>query len=621
MVTAMDSDGFTAAANVSLSDPPAMSGNASADGYTVTVSASGGTGALLYSLDGGVFQTDPIFSLVPNGTHAIAVQDANGCEIVISVTVSVPALGATATLTHPIACFGENAGEITAAASGGVPPYQYSLNGGAFQGSPVFSNLPAGTYTVMVKDNGGFTISTPVIVLTEPGLLTATPALAGVEITVSVAGGIPPYSYSFDGGAFQASNTFTVGGNGVYEIVVQDANGCEVMTEQVVDVPAPEITDVLTMEVSCHNGADGGLTVVGNCGVEPCLYSIDGANYQTSNTFDNLPAGPYILTMMDGFGSVSTATFVTIQNPAELIASATAFGLSITVGATGGTGVLQYSIDGGPFQTDNHFNVVFNGTYAVTVMDENGCIAETDVIVNVPDAVLFNVSNVSCLDSLDGQIVIEGVNGGYPPYLFSLNNGPFTSNLIYANLGIGKYIFVVQDSTGFQFEAHPVFIDAPTPIDASVVTEGDSLTIVATGGTGALMYSIDGGSTFQPGNVFTDLPNGTYDVVVMDENGCTWSGTATILADAVTDVFGRLDFLLSPNPSAGLVKLKLDLPVPSTLQFAVYDVAGKLVFRSATPAGGPFEQWFDLSFLANGSYQFRVTAGGKWGVKRFVVAR
>ncbi|MFQ5445600.1 MAG: T9SS type A sorting domain-containing protein, partial [Saprospiraceae bacterium] len=111
------------------------------------------------------------------------------------------------------------------------------------------------------------------------------------------------------------------------------------------------------------------------------------------------------------------------------------------------------------------------------------------------------------------------------------------------------------------------------------------------------------------------------DVVVMDENGCTWSGTATILADAVTDVFGRLDFLLSPNPSAGLVKLKLDLPVPSTLQFAVYDVAGKLVFRSATPAGGPFEQWFDLSFLANGSYQFRVTAGGKWGVKRFVVAR
>jgi subtilisin-like proprotein convertase family protein len=621
-VTVIDSDGFTATGNiVTLSDPAALSGNVSVNGYTVTVNAGGGTGALQYSLDGGAFQPGNTFFPVANGSHTIAVKDANGCQITIPVTVNVAALSVSAAITQNILCFGEANGEITATGGGGVPPYTYSLDGGPFQAGAVFSNLPAGTYTVTVKDSGGFTSSDSPVTVTEPAQLTAASSVAGAEITIAAGGGTPPYLYSLDGGPFQASNVFTAGANGTFEITVQDANGCEVVVEQAVNVPAPEITEVQITELACHNDTDGGLTVIGNCGMEPCLYSIDGVNYQSANVFENLPAGPFILTMMDGFGSVSTATFVTIQNPAELMVSASAFGLTISVAASGGTGALQYSFDGGPFQPENQFDVIFNGTYAVVVMDENGCTTETEVVVNAPDAVLFNVTNVSCVDSLDGLIVIEGVNGGYPPYQFSVNNGPFTSNLIYSNLGFGEYIFVVQDSTGFQFEADTVFIDDPFPIEAGIETEGSTLTIAATGGTGVLLYSIDGGTTFQQGNVFTDLPNGDYDIVVMDENGCTWSGTATILIDSVTDVTGQLAFLLSPNPSAGVFKIKLDLPAPAELQLAVYDVAGKLVFRSEPEVGGQFEQWLDLSFLANGSYQIRVVTGEKWGVKRVVIAR
>jgi len=47
---------------------------------------------------------------------------------------------------------GTSSGSFTAATANGKSPYQYSLDGGAFQSSGTFSGLSANTYTVTVKD-------------------------------------------------------------------------------------------------------------------------------------------------------------------------------------------------------------------------------------------------------------------------------------------------------------------------------------------------------------------------------------------------------------------------------------------------------------------------------------
>ena len=61
----------------------------------------------------------------------------------------------SATVT-PTNCL-NNTGAITLSSTGGSAPYQYSLNGGAYQSSNQFTGLAQGSYTITVRDNNGCT--------------------------------------------------------------------------------------------------------------------------------------------------------------------------------------------------------------------------------------------------------------------------------------------------------------------------------------------------------------------------------------------------------------------------------------------------------------------------------
>jgi hypothetical protein len=152
-VEVLDIDGFTLASNsVTLTGPPQLTASASASGNSITVTAGGGTPPLEYSLNGGPFQNGSTFGNLSNGSYTVTVQDANGCTATASATVSVNSIVVTATGSGMLACFGDADGTVTASATGGNDPYQYSLNGGPFQPSGTFTGLGAGTYTVTVQD-------------------------------------------------------------------------------------------------------------------------------------------------------------------------------------------------------------------------------------------------------------------------------------------------------------------------------------------------------------------------------------------------------------------------------------------------------------------------------------
>jgi gliding motility-associated-like protein len=52
-------------------------------------------------------------------------------------------------------------GTIAITASGGIAPLQYSINGTSYQSSSSFTNVPAGNYTIYVKDAGNCIVSQP----------------------------------------------------------------------------------------------------------------------------------------------------------------------------------------------------------------------------------------------------------------------------------------------------------------------------------------------------------------------------------------------------------------------------------------------------------------------------
>jgi subtilisin-like proprotein convertase family protein len=232
-IIAVDAAGYQLLLEVELTQPDQLIIQAAIFGSTLDAFVFGGTEPYSYSLDGIMFQSSDIFEDLENGSYTLYVEDANGCQGAFPFEIN-QMLGADLA-TGDVSCFGGDDGFITVTAvNGGGSPYQYSLNGGAVQSSPTFSNLPAGVYSVRIEDNLGSILELTGIVISQPDELLIGVIVMGDTIDVEGIGGVPPYEYSIDGGVtFSAEPLFTGLANGDYPVVIRDANGCLSSTETV----------------------------------------------------------------------------------------------------------------------------------------------------------------------------------------------------------------------------------------------------------------------------------------------------------------------------------------------------------------------------------------------------
>jgi hypothetical protein len=202
-----------------------------------------------------------------------------------------PCAGVTVTVTgstmNPAA--GAANGSINASASG-ASGFTYSINNGTFQGSGQFTNLSAGTYTIIAKSSAGCTGSanfTLTNVVTCNGVtISVNPTINGVtpcvtpsangSISVAASGGTAPYTYSLNGGTFQSVTSFANLNAGTYSIAARDANGCSATQGSIVvgtRSSGPLFNAVKTLVqtncVSCHNSssASGGVNLSTDCSI------------------------------------------------------------------------------------------------------------------------------------------------------------------------------------------------------------------------------------------------------------------------------------------------------------------------------------------------------------------
>ncbi|MBN4066018.1 SBBP repeat-containing protein [Candidatus Amoebophilus asiaticus] len=139
--------------------------------------------------------------------------------------------------TQVPSCNGGNDGSVSVSASGGATPYLYSWSTGATTSS--IANLAAGTYFITVIDaNNCYAIDS--INISEPDSLRlftlSTDAAAGQNdgtASVSVSGGISPYSYLWNNG--KTTQTITGLAPGNYSVTVTDANACQSIADVIVN--------------------------------------------------------------------------------------------------------------------------------------------------------------------------------------------------------------------------------------------------------------------------------------------------------------------------------------------------------------------------------------------------
>ncbi len=122
-----------------------------ADG-AITVSASGGDGNYTFSLNNGDNNTNGQFTNVSAGVYTVTVRDNSPCSANVTATVNnIDGVQFGEVLLTDAGC-GSTNGSINVSAVDGVPPYSYSLDGGAFQDASLFDQLSAGEYTVLIAD-------------------------------------------------------------------------------------------------------------------------------------------------------------------------------------------------------------------------------------------------------------------------------------------------------------------------------------------------------------------------------------------------------------------------------------------------------------------------------------
>jgi len=475
----------------------------------------------------------------------------------------------TAAVTNPTCAY--NNGSFVATATGGTPPYSYFSNAARESNSTgIFGELAAGTYDLTVRDNKGIQTTTSVV-LTNPGTFPYfTSAVVNAmgcntndgQVTLTPAGGTPPYQYSINAGAtFQSGNVFSNLAPGSYSILIEDANGCITAPWSAIGVSyanfqlwsharfvnisaanCPLVISATPSAPACGN--ENSISITNTTGgTTPYFYSIDGGAFGplTGGGFFGLSPGEHTVTVEDAMGQIASYTYTfpddcpisTSQTPSQCARSTG----TLTVTGASGLPPLSYSIDGMNYQAGATFDNLARGTYTIMVKDAYGVV--TYGTANVVSFCLSAVARTteSACNVSTGSITVAGVNG-FPPYSYSIDGVNFQATGIFNNLKGGFYTVTVTDSQGQTGKTTAIVQDqclilTTNPQTATCGNANGSLSVTASNGTSPYQYSLSSGNSYQTSNVFPGLAAGKYTVTVKDANG-----NLAILGAAIGDIQG-----------------------------------------------------------------------------------
>lgn len=377
-----------------------------------------------------------------------------------------------------------------------------------------------------------------------------------IQVAVPTGVGVSPYTFILNPGPGQVVQTgpspmvFNGLSQGLYNVVVTDFSGNCSSTLTNINVGRTNnlTANITTVSTSCPAVNNGSITVTPTTGSGVYTFVLNPGNIiQTGNsntTFSGLAANAYTVEITDGSGCVTNPIPVTVAQGPALLTTAThtnvlCFGAatgSITVAVpAGGTPPYQYSLDNTTWQASNVFTGLIAGTYTVYFREWNGCSGQLSLTITEPQVLSANVNAIAalCNGQNNGTITVTAL-GGAPPYEFSIDGGVNWQPSNIFNVPANNYIITVRDAN-FCTATQAITVTEPAVLSATAITTNAScnggndgtITITATGGNTTYQYSIDGGSSWQPSNVFNVSP-ANYTVDVRDNLGCTFQFATTV---------------------------------------------------------------------------------------------
>ena len=463
-----------------------------------------------------------------------------------------------------ISCNGLSDGQIDLTINGSGPFNILWSNGATTED---IIGITAGSYTVTVVDVANDT-TIETYSLTEPDAITRSSVsiqdvtcfgLSDGSINISVAGGVPNYSFQWSNGSLTEDVSSLIAG--VYTLTITDLNNCTVVCANDT-VHEPDEIKITATVTNTNCGLINGMidaTIIG--GVSP--YGYLWSNSNSTEDLNILSSGVYTLTVTDQnlCTKVDSFTVGASTQPVVVLDSAfnvTCFGQStgrVYIHVNDANGPVTYLWSNGA-TTQNITNITI-GTYTVTITDSTGCQSSLSHTINEPTDIVLSLTPHHATCAQSNGWISSSVSGGTTPYTYLWSNGASTSSI--TGLLPGNYTVTVTDAALCTKTASQNI----TTISGPVVTvdsvknarcfgqANGAVYISVTGNNGPVTYLWSNAAITQD---IVNIAAGNYTVTVTDSTGCVGNKTQIItqpLALALNDTItpARCG---NPNGSAGV---------------------------------------------------------------------
>lgn len=474
--------------------------------------------ALQYSFDdGNTWGASNTKSNLYPGTYQVKIKTVNGCtsysQSVIITAAST--LYPNYTYTNPLFC--GDTGSITIT----TPAAYYSFDDGNTWGNNSTANklLPA-NYKIRTKDLQGCISSANNVLISSNTLETPTYTTVSPACTAKGSITIDTLSdfYTFDGGTtWVTNNTMSNLNAGSYSLGIKNALGCtSFYTYAYLNNYENSYPQYTSEQPVC--GTDGSITIttIGDS------YSFDNGTTWTNNNVKILPFGTYQIKIKNSAGCISAANYVYLSQP--YLNSPIITQEQPTCGVNGKITVNSlsdfYSFDNGITWTTLNSKSLPPGIYTVIIKNNLGCMSYPNTIylnnpnIDIPD---YTVVQPTCTSS--GSITINtaasfySFDGGY-----TWGTSPTLSNLT----SYGYYNISVKNNLGCVSNSVSVSINNARLPDPDYTVTNPSCGNIGniTFNTTADYYSIDYGTNWSTSNVFNNLSQGSYYLMIKKDN-CT----------------------------------------------------------------------------------------------------
>jgi gliding motility-associated-like protein len=228
---------------------------------------------------------------------------------------------------------------------------------------------------------------------------------------------------------------------------------------------------------------------------------------------------------------------------------------------------------------------------------------EVTINPNTPSEIETDSMDPRCFGSNDGLITVLNVVGGTPPFVYSIDGGPFVNTLEFGTLSGGPHTITILDDAGCMLDKEVILTE---PEQSPLELGPDIFLILGDSANLNLSLAVD---ISEIANITWSTPNGeisglsttilvkpstttNYTVVVEDLNGCISTDQIKVIVSREINVFVPNAFTPNGDNINDLVIITANAEIEMIKNFQIFDRWGELLYSLQNfPPNDPSIGW------------------------------